>query len=62
MQTAAKNNLFTDLSAQEASTINGASRWGYYYPVYYCYPVSSWGGSGGSSVNQTVNVTVKIDD
>jgi hypothetical protein len=58
-----RSSLFTDLSAQEASTINGA--WGYYSsPVYFCYPVS-WGGSSwssGASVNQSVNVNVRIED
>ncbi|MDX2232827.1 MAG: hypothetical protein NW220_24565 [Leptolyngbyaceae cyanobacterium bins.349] len=65
IMTVKRSSLFTDLSAQEASSINGA--WSHYYsaPTFYCYPVSSWGGSSwssGSSVNQTVNVNVKIDD
>ena len=62
MTTAKSGSLFTNLSAQEAANINGA--W-YYSPVYYCYPVSSWGGSSGSSgssVNQSVNVNVLIED
>lgn len=62
MQPVKRQSLFTDLSTQEAATVNGA--WGHYYrPVYFCYPVS-WSGSSGSSpsVNQTVNVNVQIDD
>ncbi len=63
MTTAKSGSLFTNLSTQEAANINGA--WGYYSPVYYCYPVSSWGGSSGSSgssVTQSVNVNVRIED
>ncbi|MDX2242309.1 MAG: hypothetical protein NW224_16615 [Leptolyngbyaceae cyanobacterium bins.302] len=65
MQTVKRSSLFTDLSSQESATVRGA--WGrhYYSPVYYCYPVSSggsWGGSSGSSVSQSVNVNVYIDD
>lgn len=66
MQTVKRSSLFTDLSSQEAATVRGA--WGHYYssPVYFCYPVSSggsWGGgSSGSSVSQSVNVNVYIED
>ncbi len=63
MQTAQSKSLFTELSAQEAATVNGA--WGHdFRRVYHCYPVS-WGGSSSwnsPSINQTVNVNVTIDD
>lgn len=66
MQTA-QTQLFTPLSVEEAANVNGAYG---YYPVYHCYPVSSWGGGHGgswggsssSSVNQSVNVNVLIED
>uniref|UniRef100_A0A832H898 Uncharacterized protein n=1 Tax=Oscillatoriales cyanobacterium SpSt-402 TaxID=2282168 RepID=A0A832H898_9CYAN len=71
-----QNQLFTELSSEEAANVNGASGFYYWRPVYRCQPVhwgssggswgssgGSWGGSsGGSSVNQTVNVNVVIED
>jgi hypothetical protein len=71
MQTVAQNTLFTDISSEEAANINGAYGYYYYYPDYYCYPVyyrsyapSYGGGSSGSnsSVTQTTNVNVLIED
>ncbi|EKQ70890.1 hypothetical protein OsccyDRAFT_1198 [Leptolyngbyaceae cyanobacterium JSC-12] len=57
-----QNQLFTELSSEEAANITGASGFYYWHPVYRCHPVH-WGGSSGwSSVNQTVNVNVVIDD
>lgn len=68
------DQLFTDLTPEQASNINGAYG---YYPTYYCYPASYYGGGysnygyggygggyGGysSSVNQSVNVNVQIED
>lgn len=69
------NSLFTSLTAEEASNINGAC---YYYwnPCRStCWSSGgswgggSWGGGSGgwsggssSSVNQTVNVNVLVED
>lgn len=66
MKTDDSPSLFTNLSSEEASKMNGGY-YGYYYPVYRCYPIYSSGGySGGygssSNVNQTVNVNVQIED
>ena len=67
-----KNPLFEALSAEEAANVNGA--WGGYY-YYPCYSPSYYGGgyggygggyggsySGSSSVTQTTNVNVLIED
>jgi hypothetical protein len=77
MQSATQTSLFTELSAEEASNINGARRrrggnyyyyspssYSYDYPRYGCgyYGGYSGGGYAAPSVNQTVNVNVQIED
>jgi hypothetical protein len=70
--------LFTDLSMEESAIVQGGRcrrSWRAYRPAYYSYrpttysyyPTYSYsygyGGYGGySSINQTVNVTVRYDD
>ncbi len=63
--------LFETLSAEESANVNGAC--GYYSSpcINPCYSSGSWGGGGwggggwsggSSSVTQTTNVNVVIDD
>jgi hypothetical protein len=62
-----KNELFVELTEKESATVNGAH---YYYPCYWGYPVSYYGGGYGygsgygsaSSTTQTTNVNVVYND
>lgn len=69
MQTNSQDRLFVDLTAEESATVNGA----YYYhnpyafnPVYYDGYMAGYGigyGQGqASSIVQTTNVNVIIED
>jgi hypothetical protein len=72
METNAQTQLFVELTADESATVNGAHRY-YYAPRYYspCGYGGGYGGYGGgygygggssSSVTQTTNVNVVIED
>ncbi|MBE9039835.1 hypothetical protein IQ235_03385 [Oscillatoriales cyanobacterium LEGE 11467] len=67
MQISQRNNLFTELTTEEAATVNGAHGYYYYRPRYVSYGQGygygygqGQGGYRGGTTNVTQNVNVRL--
>lgn len=65
MQMTEKTNLFTELTNEEAATVNGAHGYYYYRPRYVSYGQGygqgyGYGYQGGTRTNVTQNVNVRL--
>ena len=64
MQMTENSNLFAELTAEEAATVNGASHYYYYRPHYVGYGHGYGRGYGygyhGGTTNVTQNVNVRL--